>query len=60
MVLVTFNGDNWINKCLDSLYKSTVDFKLVINQDLEKINDEITMDEIITRFCFSIKSRCFC
>ena len=27
-----------------------VNFKLVINQDLEKINDEITMDEIITRF----------
>ena len=27
-----------------------VDFKLVINQDLEKINDETTIDEIITRF----------
>ena len=27
-----------------------VDFKLVINQDLEKINDETTIDEIVTRF----------
>jgi len=41
VVLVTFNGDNWINKCLDSLYKSTVDFKLVIidnnSQDKTKL-----------------------
>ena len=41
---------NAINQ-LENKENVIVDFKLVINQDLEKIDEsQITMDEIITRF----------
>ena len=37
-------------KYVDSIENIFIDFTLVINQDLEKIDDSISMDEIVTIF----------